>query len=777
MKKYFLTMAILALGFSACNKVEIENQVVPEETPAMPTVYQVRIPATIGADTKAVDFSGTDPDTGKPTAVSTFVASDKVYVYNETKDVMACDAEGEPLVLTPEDITDGGKNCTLTGTLSFHKYDYDKNTWNSVTVDATDSYKLLYNLNEPRPWEPEDSNFWYVEQNGTAAGVADYAIATTTLNNDGGVLTTTSTVSFTNLQSMFRFKFVDESITPISVKHLVIKSTNSAVASYYCPLTYPYFTSDPLPVTLTTPTTDYIYVALCIKESEAAGDELTFKAIDAGGKVYTGSKAAPTDGFKNGKYYYNSSAITLTHDASKDITAPNIVWTSPSTPIEMDYNGEYTNFPTDFDITLSGTSRNCDFFLINSGTVRLNGINATYRGPFFGYGHNLIVELQNGSANTIVNTFEYVSYCISAATLKLSGNGTLTVTAKSAVDCGIRGSNNYSKDKSTNDNATTTAIDVSAQLAADGYTVTRSARTDNSDGTYTWTYTVRPLINLSSLDGDYVAQDGDVLTGTLSGNHKISVADGATVTLAGVSINADGSRTGEYNGITCLGNATINLADGTTNIVRGMNGLYDGYSGIFVPHNDTGSGDEYTLTIQGTGTLNAFGGSCAAGIGANCGSHGGNIVIAGGTINATGGDSAAGIGSGEGGRCGDITISGGTVTAIGGDRAAGIGNGAGGSCYNIYINSGTVIANGGESAAGIGNGEGGSCYEITISTEVTKVTATKGAGAPNSIGPSQNGSCESVEIGCMLYWQVHGYVTENDGEAYLTQSPLVYPAP
>lgn len=114
MKKYFLTMAILALGFSACNKVEIENQVVPEETPAMPTVYQVRIPATIGADTKAVDFSGTDPDTGKPTAVSTFVASDKVYVYNETKDVMACDAEGEPLVLTPEDITDGGKNCTLT---------------------------------------------------------------------------------------------------------------------------------------------------------------------------------------------------------------------------------------------------------------------------------------------------------------------------------------------------------------------------------------------------------------------------------------------------------------------------------------------------------------------------------------------------------------------------------------------------------------------------------------------------------------------------------------
>ena len=93
----------------------------------------------------------------------------------------------------------------------------------------------------------------------------------------------------------------------------------------------------------------------------------------------------------------------------------------------------------------------------------------------------------------------YGTNCIGANTLKLSGNGTLTVTAKSTDDCGIRGTTNYSKDKSNNDKATTTAIDVSAQLAADGYKVTRSARSDNSDGTFTWTYTVRPLIDLSSL--------------------------------------------------------------------------------------------------------------------------------------------------------------------------------------------------------------------------------------------------------------------------------------
>ena len=245
---------------------------------------------------------------------------------------------------------------------------------------------------------------------------------------------------------------------------------------------------------------------------------------------------------------------------------------------------------------------------------------------------------------------------------------------------------------------------------------------------------------------------------------QISIADGAVVWLGGVSINADGTMTGEYAGITCLGNATINLADGTTNTVRGM---ADDYSGIFVPHNDTDEddegdegdeGDEYTLTIRGTGTLNAFGGQNSAGIGANSRYDSGNIVIAGGIINATGGgESAAGIGSGymstsQTNFCGDITISGGTITA-----------------------------NGGNYAAGIGSGYYGKCGSIEITTGVTKVTATKGSGAPNSIGPGQNGSCNSVTIGDTQYW---GWVStsmedgyKNSGDTYLTQSPLVYPAP
>lgn len=42
--------------------------------------------------------------------------------------------------------------------------------------------------------------------------------------------------------------------------------------------------------------------------------------------------------YKNGKYYYNSSAITL---AKQDYMTPDITWTNPSTPIAPDSYYKY----------------------------------------------------------------------------------------------------------------------------------------------------------------------------------------------------------------------------------------------------------------------------------------------------------------------------------------------------------------------------------------------------------------------------------------------------
>ena len=189
-------------------------------------------------------------------------------------------------------------------------------------------------------------------------------------------------------------------------------------------------------------------------------------------------------------------------------------------------------------------------------------------------------------------------------------------------------------------------------------------------------------INLSNVTADVTANDGDVLTGTTS-EYKVTIADGATVTLSGVTIS-----TGAANShcIKCSGSATIILADGTTNTLT----CTQNYSTALRP-----GGTGTTLTIQGTGTLKAQSGWRSAGIGGfydyYAGGSGdcGNIFIEGGTIEAKGGGGSAGIGSGYDRSCGNITIASSVkcVSAISGKESAThcIGKGDGGSCGKVTI--------------------------------------------------------------------------------------------
>ncbi len=241
-------------------------------------------------------------------------------------------------------------------------------------------------------------------------------------------------------------------------------------------------------------------------------------------------------------------------------------------------------------------------------------------------------------------------------------------------------------------------------------------------------------IDLSTLTGNFTAINGDVLTGTLGGNYKISIAGGATVTLQNATINGVDNSSYDWAGITCEGNATIVLASGTMNTVKGF---YMGNSGIYVPAGKT-------LTINGSGTLNASAYDFGCGIEAA-----GNVIIQSGTITATGGKQAAGIGSkNRQQNSGNITITGGTVTTTGGSGAAGIGSASGASCGNITISGGIVTTTGGPAAAGIGSGYiGSTCGGITITTGVTSVTATKGEASNNSIGAGNGSSCGTITIG------------------------------
>jgi hypothetical protein len=274
-------------------------------------------------------------------------------------------------------------------------------------------------------------------------------------------------------------------------------------------------------------------------------------------------------------------------------------------------------------------------------------------------------------------------------------------------------------------------------------------------------------VDLSTLFGDYSAPDGTTLTGTLTGNYQISIADGATVTLDGAKIVGTNSPSFQWAGLTCEGDATIVLSK--TNVVKGF---YSSYPAIHVPAGKT-------LTIRGNGKLTASGNGNSAGIGGGFKVACGNIFVEGGTITATGGwgagigagygascgeirimdgiitaqggNGSAGIGGGynpEGntnGLCGDILITGGTVTATGSEHGAGIGAGNNFPCGDIRLDGGLVVATAGNYAAGIGGAWMASCGDITITFGIDRVTATMGESAIH-IGAGYGASCGTISI-------------------------------
>ena len=236
--------------------------------------------------------------------------------------------------------------------------------------------------------------------------------------------------------------------------------------------------------------------------------------------------------------------------------------------------------------------------------------------------------------------------------------------------------------------------------------------------------------------------DGDTLTGVYE-DYEITIAAGATVTFN----NATVTRTNDNAAVVkTLGDATIILAPGSVNSVTHTK--TDGYAGAGIS-----PAVNYTLTIDGSGSLTVQGGCGSAGIGANS-NYGscGNIVIAGGTIVATGGEGGSGIGAGYYDcKCGDITISGGNVTAsvlksTGSYYPSAIGAGfIYGRCGDILICGGTITADASDpddsydNACAIG-ASNGTCGSITIVDGVERLVATKGTKALEIIGKGDSGA-------------------------------------
>ena len=282
--------------------------------------------------------------------------------------------------------------------------------------------------------------------------------------------------------------------------------------------------------------------------------------------------------------------------------------------------------------------------------------------------------LPSGWSNTLLYPVKSVTLDKYEALLGWGDNQTDTETLTAKVNPDYASEKTVSWSSSDNTIATVSSSGVVKALKEGNVNITATAGGKSATCVVT-VLSVDKVTDLSTINHDYlVEKNNEELTGTLSGNHKITIPDGFTVVLKDVEING----TSGYNwaGITCLGDATIILAH--SNEVKGFNQDYPGI------HVHTGK----TLTIKGGGRLKAMSNGKGAGIGGGNGIDCGNIVIESGYIEAIGGSNAAGIGSGYGASCGTITIKSDVAELIakkgdGAERSIGAGNN--GSCGTVTI--------------------------------------------------------------------------------------------
>ena len=271
MKKNSISIITLAL-LAGCFMFSCSKETSNEEQLIKGT--KIVIPAE-KVGTKAVDVAGK----------ATFKTSESVYVYaNSSID------SGE---LHP---TEDAASTTFTGTLT-------------GSYATGDHISVLYNTNASGVVD-------YSGQDGAIENVKDggWAEDVEIVSLEAGVLTTES-AKLQNLQSIFKFTFINESTSAeiSGVRFVRIYSDNNKLVAAYDVLTPANSTYGQVVVSRNTDLADnYIYVALRFDANPA--DEIHFEVIDNAGTIYQGSKTAPAEGFANGKFY--TSTVTVTPVAS-----------------------------------------------------------------------------------------------------------------------------------------------------------------------------------------------------------------------------------------------------------------------------------------------------------------------------------------------------------------------------------------------------------------------------------------------------------------------------
>lgn len=360
--------AVVTIGFTAC----ADDALVTQNTPAPANVngYKFSIPANMGGGTRAIVYNS---ETGDYDA--TFETSDRIFVYNVTKD-----AEGykiykydggenyETAFLNPDA---NGKTANLCGQIDAFR---SRKSGEDVTPEVGDELMLIYNNSGTYL----DYSRNYAGGNYYLSDIADYAIASVKITSiDGGVIKTEPS-SFLNPQSIYKINFIGIG-SDVKIKKVTISSEQEKLVCEYEPTRIDWPNNfSPVSYIYDKEGTDQHELIFMLRfatppyqdTESTSGDVISFVALGSDGRYYKGTKSVTTN-LENGKYYQAEVAMedaglamTLINNKTGESVLLSNRWTSISTK-EAGYTATNTAINNSLEwlggdqaLTLKGVSVN-----------------------------------------------------------------------------------------------------------------------------------------------------------------------------------------------------------------------------------------------------------------------------------------------------------------------------------------------------------------------------------------------------------------------------------
>ena len=380
----FLT-ALLALGSCDTEKLNGDTptpQPQPEEEDTFSVYLDIKLVLGDAVMTKSAL-------TWRPVGIDAdFKSTDRLYLYNETRDAFACDEMGERIRLYPKYVIPDGDSCTLAGGLTFR---HNVNgVMEKVAPGPDDTYSIFFGINTVDVYRTDECCFSYINQNETLQSAENFYCA-----ESRGVkfqlkdrrLTREEPVVLNPLQSVLcqRVTYLNadgEKVVPVKFKGGIINSTHRTLASRYYPTRDKNrYTRGQISFNMndkSNPDTLLFVLPFAYDEGHTALDDKIKVTVTVEQKVdgkntyvnYEGVMDAPEDGFYNGRLYMGD--ITLQETAlSIECLYNDYYWNedyNPAKPFDLVANDYSIKHGGSADLVLYPGSR-----LYMDGLVHIKG--------------------------------------------------------------------------------------------------------------------------------------------------------------------------------------------------------------------------------------------------------------------------------------------------------------------------------------------------------------------------------------------------------------------